>query len=116
LPKKEHLYIWKISSLTPRIQWVKEHQYTHENSRLSLTFPPLSMSGMMQDNTAVSTLGRGEFGQTLTKIPLEKPKNRSDFGQTLLSADTYNDKRPDLRSNSFTFSNLQKFIDRLQFI
>jgi len=43
-----------MSSLTPEIQWVTEHQDTHENSRFSLTFPSLKLSGMMQDNTAVA--------------------------------------------------------------
>ena len=45
------------------------------------------MVGNVKDNAAVSTVGRGESGQTLIKIPLEKPKNQSGFGQTLLSAD-----------------------------
>jgi hypothetical protein len=35
LPKKEHLYTWKISSLTPGNQWIMEHHETKDGSRLS---------------------------------------------------------------------------------
>ena len=32
-----------------------------------------------------------KYGQTLTRPPTESPKKRSDFGQTILSADNYAD-------------------------
>jgi len=36
LPKKEHLYTWKISSVTPGNQWVMEHYETKDGSRESI--------------------------------------------------------------------------------